>query len=91
MSEDLDGEDRVPGERRSTDNIREMCALLTDLHQKLDAHIKEEAALKPQLVELISLLERSKGALVLIKWLSVAVTALAGLYAWASQHLTWKN
>lgn len=78
-------------ERRSNEDIKQLCGLLVDLHGKLDAHIREEATLKPQLVELIGLLERSKGALVLVKWLSATAIALAGFYAWASQHLTWKG
>lgn len=71
--------------------MAEIWKLLRELDTKVTLHIEEEKVVRPKLVELLQLLDRSKGALTLIKWAAATVVAIAGAYTFLVSHFTPKG
>ena len=60
---------------------------LMDMKSTLDVHITEESIYKPKVVELVNILDQSKGILWFIKLLSVALVAGWGIIYWIRDHI----
>lgn len=73
------------------ETMAEIWQLLRGLDMKVTLHIEEEKKVRPKLLELIELLDRSKGALTFIKWAAATVVAISGAFAFISSHFTWKG
>lgn len=75
--------------KKSCDDIglEHICDLLLDLKKTLDTHITEENIYKPKVVELVDILDKSKGVVWFIKVLSVVAVAGWGLVYWIRDHI----
>jgi len=78
-------------ERREEPDLDKIWNLLREVDKKVDLHLQEESEYRPKLIELMALLERSKGALTLIKWTAAIVAASAAAGLWVTSHFTWKG
>lgn len=76
-----------PVRRITTQDLQEIWQLLNSIKEAQDKHLAAEAEIQPKLLELISILEKSKGALLFLKVLIYGGTLLGGLYVWAKEHL----
>ena len=72
-------------------DLTQIWELLRDLDMKVQLHIQEESAYKPKMVELINILERSKGAITFMRYTTMLMAMAAAGYAWLSSHVTWKG
>lgn len=71
-------------ERRQNDEIlRE----LSELKMIMEAHLKEEQDLRPRLLELLTILERSKGAILLLKTLFFIGAPVSAFVYWIKDHV----
>lgn len=64
-----------------------MISELEQLKALFASHIKEESELKPRLIELLVLLERSKGAVSLLKALIYIGAPLTAITYWIKDHV----
>lgn len=75
-------------ERRSTPaELADIWNLLHEIKTSQEIHLKEEAEFRPKLVELVTILERSKGVILFLKlvlYLGAPITAFA---VWAKDHI----
>lgn len=53
--------------------------------------LNDMAELRADVREMKAAFQQAKGALVLVKWGSAVVVALAGGCAWLSTHVNWKG
>lgn len=75
--------------RKTPATMDDVVDLLRDLDNKLETHLAEEKELRPKVIELVDILQKSKGAIAFIK-LSVTVAgAVAIALAWAKDHIKW--
>ena len=71
-------------ERHQNDEIlRE----LSELKVIMEAHIKEEQELRPRLLELLNLLERSKGAVAMVKGMMYIGAPIGAAIYWIKDHV----
>lgn len=61
--------------------------LLRELDKKVDVHLAEEAEFRPKLVELVAIMERSKGAIFLLKLLVGIGAPVYALMLWLKDHV----
>ena len=61
--------------------------ILTEIRDKLIAHIAEEAMVQPSLDELVSLWKGSKIISAILATLCAAGAALWAIFVWAKEHL----
>ena len=70
-----------------TETLEEIRDMLQQINLKLELHLAEDKIYKPQLLQAIQLLERSKGAV----WLLTIIIAGSGLawsvVVWAKKHI----
>lgn len=85
----------VQGERRacpppapghSTD-LSDIWDLLRAIDKKVDLHLADEAEFRPRLVELVGIMEKSKGAITLIKWCAYLGAPIYALILWFKDHV----
>ena len=75
-------------ERRSNQpDLSAIWELLHEIKLAQELHLQRDAEVQPKLLELISVLEKSKGALTLIKWLAAVCSFTAAAVIWAKDHL----
>lgn len=77
-------------ERRVTgthSDLSEIWELLHAIDKKIDLHIKEEDAYRPKVVELVEILEKSKGAITLIKILVGVIAPTIAALVWLRDHV----
>ena len=68
-------------------SIEDVLALLYDMKVKLEAHIEEETEYKPKLLQLILILEQSKGVVAFLK-ASVYIIGLGlAILYWCREHV----
>ena len=78
-----DGQER----RIGSPDLVAIWELLREIKEQQDIHLASEAEIQPKLLELINLLERSKGAIVLIKWTAYIGSFVAAIVIWAKDHV----
>jgi hypothetical protein len=61
--------------------------LLREIKTSLDTHLAQEAVYQPKVIELIEVLDKSKGVITLIKVLVYLCAPLFALWAWAKDHV----
>lgn len=75
-------------ERRSLEHdLTEIKTLLRELNSKVEAHLTEEKQLQPHLIELIDILQKSKGVVMLFKFLLYIGAPAAALIYWIKDHI----
>lgn len=75
-------------ERRSVEHdLTEIKTLLKELNSKVEAHLAEEKQLQPHLIELIDILQKSKGVVLLFKFLLYIGAPFAALVYWIKDHV----
>lgn len=75
-------------ERRSVGHdLAEIKRLLQELNSKVEAHLIEDRQLQPHLVELIDILQKSKGIVLLFKFLLYIGAPFAALVYWIKDHV----
>lgn len=74
-------------ERRESPDLGAIWKLLHEIKEQQEIHLAQEAEIQPKLLELIALLERSKGAITLIKWTASIGTFIAAIVLWAKDHI----
>ena len=79
-----DGTNERRIDKRSLEAIWE---LLSELNIKVDLHLKEEASLRPQLLELADILQKSKGIILFFKFLLYIGAPLGALFYWIKDHV----
>lgn len=78
-----DGIERLSMERE----LSEIKRLLQELNIKVEAHFAEDKQLQPHLVELIDILQKSKGVVLLFKFLLYIGAPFAALVYWIKDHV----
>lgn len=68
-------------------DLSDIWDLLRALDKKVELHLQDEAEFRPKMVELVSILEKSKGAVTLIKILVGVVAPVWALFIWAKDHV----
>lgn len=68
-------------------DITEIKELLQELNSKVEAHLIEDKQLQPHLVELIDILQKSKGVVLLFKFLLYIGAPFAALVYWIKDHV----
>ena len=76
-----------PERRKQSPDLEAIWELLLDIKATQDVHLAEEKEIKPKLMELLSLLERSKGIIVFVKWTAAISVAFAAFLVWAKEHI----
>lgn len=79
-----------PLEEVASPNIQDVWELLRDMQEKMDRHIEQEELYKPKMLELITILERSKGIMYFFKVLIYFGVPISAAIAWFSDHFRWK-
>lgn len=75
-------------ERRSVEHdLSEIKRLLQELNSKVEAHLTEEKQIQPHLIELIDILQKSKGVVLLFKFLLYIGAPFAALVYWIKDHV----
>lgn len=75
-------------ERRSGGHdLAEIKELLQALNSQVEAHLAEEKQLQPHLIELIDILQKSKGVVLLFKFLLYIGAPFAALVYWIKDHV----
>lgn len=85
--EHWDGTERRSGDRDVT--LETVMEVLHRLELRMEAHLLEEEAMKPYLVELIDVLQKSKGAITFLKIMVYVGGAIAAAIAWGKDHIKW--
>jgi hypothetical protein len=62
-------------------------AMLTGLDTKLESHIRDEANIRPALVEMAEMWGRSKAVAWFFTKLATMIAIVAGGWSWAKEHL----
>lgn len=65
----------------------ELWKLLHEIKESLVLHMRQEAAMRPKLEELVTILERSKGIIVFLKLCLYIGAPLGAFIAWAKDHV----
>lgn len=74
-------------ERRENPDLGAIWKLLHEIKEQQEIHLAQDIELQPKLLELINLLERSKGAITLIKWTAYIGSFVAAIVLWAKDHI----
>jgi len=83
----LGPERRAESRRVSPASLDSIWQLLTDLNNKFEAHIEEEKHIKPSLVELVDILQKSKGVIIFLKFLLYIAAPIAAFVYWIKDHV----
>ena len=67
--------------------LNDIWNLLRDLDKKVDLHLQEEEAFRPKMVELVSIMDKSKGAITLIKIIVAVAVPVYAAVIWAKDHI----
>jgi hypothetical protein len=68
-------------------DLDEIWRVLREVEMLVKLHLEREEKMWPKVAELINLLERSKGALTLLKWISYVVAPLFFAIYWVRDHV----
>jgi hypothetical protein len=68
-------------------DVQEIRGLMRDLKDSLERHMEQEENLRPHVLELITLLERSKGVITFLKVVLYISIPVLGVIAWAKEHI----
>ena len=68
-------------------NLNEIWELLRSIEKKVDEQITSDKIYKPKLLELIELLDQSKGALRLLKLIAITVAPIVAAAVWIKDHV----
>jgi hypothetical protein len=68
-------------------DLKEIWRLLREVEMLIKLHIEDEKQLRPKLQELILLLERSKGAFILLRWFVFITTPVLVAVYWVRDHV----
>lgn len=66
---------------------RALRELMNELKYTLELHIEQENEFRPKVVELVTILERSKGIIVFLKLVLYIGAPLLAFVAWAKDHI----
>ena len=69
--------------------LREIKTLLLEIDTKVSLHLAEEEELRPKLQELVEILQKSKGAIALIKFVFYVIAPVLGGVYWLRDHFKW--
>lgn len=86
MREEWDGEERRKEAPRSAD-LNGLEAAIHRLADRFEKHMEEEEEIKPHLVELIDILQKSKGAITFMKFLIYAGGLIGAFVLWVKDHV----
>jgi hypothetical protein len=67
--------------------LKEIKDLLVHIKEKVDAHLDEEKHIQPHLIELVDILQKSKGVVTFFKLALYIGAPLAAIIAWSKDHL----
>lgn len=68
-------------------SIADVWALVHEMKAKLEAHIEEETEYKPKLMQLLLILEQSKGVVAFLKASVYVGGSLIALLYWCKEHI----
>ena len=80
-----------PKEHEYDGSLTAIWELLVEVKTTIDSHISEEKDMKPQLLELLGILNTSKSAMVFIKYTAKLVAVAVATYTFMVIHITWKG
>jgi hypothetical protein len=67
--------------------LEEIKSILDDLVLKFETHLTLEQEYKPKIMEVITLLEQSKGVIIFLKAVLYISAPVAGLIYWLKEHV----
>lgn len=70
-----------------THDITEIKELLQELNSKVEAHFVEDKQLQPHLIELIDILQKSKGVVIFFRFLFYIGAPFAAVVYWIKDHV----
>jgi hypothetical protein len=68
-------------------DVQEIRSLMLSLKTTLEHHIEQSKDMEPRILELITLLERSKGVITFFKVVLYISIPVLGIIAWAKDHI----
>ena len=68
--------------------LRQIHSEVQAISSRLNVHLAEEEQMMPHLLELVQLLQMSKGAVIFIKVVIFIATPIVGFIVWAKSHIT---
>jgi hypothetical protein len=76
-------------DRRAEPSLTDVWDLMTELNAKLESHIIEEGQIRPHLIELVDILQKSKGVVTFFKLLIYIGAPIAAIIAWGKDHIKY--
>lgn len=68
-------------------DLTEIKELLQELNSKVEAHFVEDKQLQPHLIELIDILQKSKGVVIFFRFLFYIGAPFAAVVYWIKDHV----
>lgn len=88
MSDEWSGEER----RQlflSQEEKNRLWDCLTTLDKKLTEHLESDKIYKPKIIELVEILDQSKGVITFIRWSAIVVGAIVSIWLFVKDHLNF--